>query len=173
MDQGFLDKIEKVTGMKKVVFSIGKNTTFNRSGECLTVRFVSDYAGAIEHVLASIDQLIEGDADFISEDDEWTDKYLPLLMAIETEIDAVYKANPNLKDKTVRNVLERLIMKPDIRMEDELTRSIQAHVRLILSTAKYSRKELLGCLKKVQRSVKRHHLADGPTGYLDFIKGKV
>ncbi len=51
--------------------------------------------------------------------------------------------------------------------------AIQDQIKLILSTDTYSIKEVLGCLKKVQRSVKRHHSVAGATGYLDFIKDRI
>ncbi len=99
--------------------------------------------------------------------------FFHLVSAIESAIARVYKRNPGLKDKTVITVLERLIGKPAVHLGDELSTTIQTNMRLILSAEPYSRKEVIGCLKKVQRSVKLHHSVDGPTGYLDFIKDQI
>ena len=113
---------------------------------------------------------MEGDEAFESTRGQPPNKYLPLLNAIEVAIDSSYKNNPDITDKVALTVLDRLITRPDLNMDSELLNTIQANLRLVLSTTPYSRKELIGCLKKIQRSVKLHHSLDGPTGYLDFIK---
>ena len=173
MDQTFVAKIKAVTPENQAVFSIGNNTTFSQDGDDLLVRYTADSGAVVEHKLLGIDELLEGDAVFVSTDEDWQDRYLPLLMGIEAAIDRVYSRNPGLKDKTVIVVLDRLITKPSILIRDELIQAVQSNIRLILSTERYSRNELLGCLRKVQRSVKRHHSVDGPVGYLEFIKGKI
>jgi hypothetical protein len=173
MDRDFVAKLERVVGKQKTVFSIGNNTFFRQEGDRLLITYTTDSGETIEHTLSQIEQLLEGNAIFISSDDDWQDRYLPLLMAIETAIDSIYQRNPSLKDKVVITSLDRLIMKPSINIEDELIRAVQNNLRLALSTEVYSKGELLGCLRKVQRSAKRHHSVDGPTGYLDFIKDKV
>lgn len=171
MDRDFTSKIEQVNKKGKILFSVNRNTFFSRSGDRLTVRYVADSGESVEHSLKTIEELVEGDRSYDPSDDQWTtDTYLPLLMAIESAIKRVYQENPGLKDKAVIAVLERLIMKLDIRLMDELSTTIQNYIRLILSANIYSRKEVVGCLKKVQKSVKRHHRVDGPTGYLDFIE---
>jgi hypothetical protein len=134
------------------------------------MHYQSKSGKSIEHPLKTIEQLVEGDAYFESSDENWMDKYLPILMAIETAIDAEYIKNPNLTDKIVLSIIERLVSRPDMRLDTELVNSIQANMRLVLSTTKYSRKEVIGCLKKIHRSIKRHHSIGGPTGYLDFIR---
>jgi hypothetical protein len=173
LDKVFIDLIGKATGNKNVVFSIGYNTAFLREDDSLIVQYKTKNGEVIEHTLKTIEELVEGDAAFESSDDDWMDRYLPLLSAIEAAIARTYKADPNLKDKMVLTVIDRLIIRPDIRMASDLINAIQTNMRLILSTTKYSRKEVIGCLKKVQKSIKRHHSVNGPTGYLDFIKERI
>lgn len=173
MDRDFLKNIDNLVGKTNVAFSVGHNTHFNRVGNRLFVQYKSENGQTIEQELRPIEQLVEGTARFESTDEEWYDAYLPLLTSIETAIARFYEAQPHYRDKMVLSILDRLIMKPDINIQNELLMDIQANIRLILSTTKYSKNELMGCLKKIRRSVKRHHAVDGPTGYLDFIKGRV
>ncbi len=170
LDKAFNDLIDEITGGTTVVFSVGKNTTFQRDSDSLTVRYQSERGRVVEHRLKTIEELVEGSAEFKSSEDDWMDKYLPLLTAIETAIDGRYIKDPDLKDKMVLVVVERLVQRPDIRMDSPLVDDIQANLRLILSTMRYSRKEVVGSLRKVQKSIKRHHSAEGATGYLDFIR---
>src|SRR5208283_1434809 len=157
MDKEFIAKLERLTGKNETVFSIGNNTVFRQEGDRLFVIYTAESGETIEHGLCAIEQLLEGNSVFVSSDDDWQDRYLPLLMAIETAIDRVYKQNPGLRDKVVVAALDRLLMRPSINIESDLISAIQTNLRLVLSTGNYSRSELLGCLKKVQRSVKRHH----------------
>jgi hypothetical protein len=170
LDKAFNDLIDEITGGTTVVFSVGKNTTFQRDSDALIVRYQSESGRVIEHRLKTIEELVEGTAEFESSDDDWMDKYLPLLTAIETAIDGRYIKDSDLKDKTVLVVVERLVQRPDTRMDSPLVDDIQANLRLILSTMRYSRKEVVGSLRKVRKSIKRHHSAEGATGYLDFIR---
>jgi hypothetical protein len=152
------------------VFSVGHNTRFeHRLGE--TVLLYTPKSGVtIEHVLRGMHEEWEGDTPFSSSDEDWVDRYLPLLTAIESGINSVYDADPDLSDKTVIAVLERLVTKPDVSLGQELSTSIQDRVRLLLSVERYSRREVIGCLKKVQKSARLHHAERGPRGYLDFIR---
>jgi hypothetical protein len=173
LDKEFADTVQKLNNDKTVVFSIGHNTVFSYNGNDIKVKYTVEDGRTIEHTLLTITELVEGDKPFSSSDEDWMDSYLPLLTAIESAIDGIYRLNMQLKDKTVLAIIQRLIMKPDINLNDELTRCIQANVRLILSTIRYSKVEVIGCLKKVERSIKRHHSVEGSRGYLDFIKGRV
>ena len=173
MDEDFLHKLGGRSANDTVVFSIGRNTFFENRPEGRFVRYVNAAGRAIEHRLGSINDLVEGDRFFDSTDEEWQDRYLPLLTAIESAINRTRESRPDLRDRVVMTVLDRLITKPDIRLEHELSNAIQDQMRLILSTNSYSMKEVLGCLRKVQKSVKRHHSVGGPTGYLDFIRGRI
>ncbi len=173
MDRDFLRQLGEHTTSDAVVFSIGHNTSFESRPEGRFVRYVTPAGEVVEHRLASIAELAEGDSPFDSTDEEWQDKYLSLLMAIESAINRVRTTWPDLRDKVVMTVLDRLTFKPDITLGDELSTAIQDQIKLILSTSTYSMKEVLGCLKKVQSSVRRHHSVAGPTGYLDFIKDRI
>ena len=144
MDKAFNDLISAITGGTTVVFSIGHNTTFQRDGDNLIVRYQSESGQVVEHCMKTIDELVEGSKEFGSSEDDWMDEYLPLLTAIETAIDGRYMKDPDLKDKMVLAVVDRLVQKPDIRMDSPLVDDIQANLRLILSTMKFSRKEVVG-----------------------------
>jgi hypothetical protein len=151
---------------------VGHNTFFTHDGEATIVRYVSD-KGTAELALGSIEELCEGSAAFESSDDDWVDEYLPLLAAIESGINRAQEVDADLKDKDLITILERLIMKPDIRLHSQVAIAIQDHLKLTLATNSYSKKEVIGALKKVLRSVRRHHAVGGAKGYLKFIKDKV
>ena len=172
MDREFISKIEQISDSDKAVFSVGHNTFFTHDEDKTVVRYVTD-KGKVESPLGTIEELCEGNASFESTDDDWIDKYLPLLMAIESAINRSHKENPDLRDKDIIRVLDRLIMKPDINLNSGVAAAIQDHVALTLATNRYSRKEVIGALKKVLRSARNHHTAGGPKGYLSFIRGKV
>jgi len=67
-------------------------------------------------------------------------------------------------------VLERLVTKPDMPLGQPLATAIQDRVRLILSVNRYSKREVIGCLRKVLKSARLHHADAGARGYLDFIR---
>jgi hypothetical protein len=168
----FLSKLEEILDSDKTVFSIGHDTFFTHDGNTTVVRHVTA-KGMAEYTLGSIEELCEGNAPFESTDADWMDNYLPLLMAVESGVNRGHKDNPDMRDKDLMAILERLIMKPDINLNDPVTVAIQDHIKLTLATNTYSKKEVIGSLKKVLRSVRNHHAIDGPKGYLNFIKDKV
>jgi hypothetical protein len=172
LNKEFVSKIKKISDSDEIVFSIGHNTFFTHDGDKTVVRYCTD-KGTAELQLATIEEMCEGNSPFQSTDDNWMDIYLPLLMAIESAIDSCHRDNPDLRDKNLFPILERLIMKPDINLNHAVPIAIQDRIKLILSTNTYSKKEVIGALKKVLRSVRTHHSVDGPRGYLNFIKGKV
>jgi hypothetical protein len=172
LNKEFVSKIESISDSDKTVFSVGHNTFFTYDDNKTVIRYVTD-KGVAELSLGTIEELCEGNAPFESTDEDWMDIYLPLLMAIESAINRSHKDDPNLRDKDLFPVLERLIMKPDINLNSKVVIAIQENIKLILATNMYSLKEVKGSLKKVLRSVRNHHAVDGPKGYLDFIRGKV
>lgn len=172
LNREFAAKLKEISGSDKIVFSVGRNTFFTHEGNTTLVRYVKD-KGTAEYALGSIEELCEGSASFEATDDDWMDRYLPLLMAIESGINRAQKDNPELRDKDLIKILERLIMKPDINLNHQVAVAIQDHIKLTLAIETYSKKEVIGSLKKVLRSVKNHHAIDGPRGYLNFIKDKV
>ena len=169
MDQEFFAKIGAPGPGRPFVFTIGRDTELIHRDGNTTVRYVTTSGETIEHVLRSIEELVEGDAPFDSSGRNWKDAYVPLLTTIELAIQIVRRDDPDLKDKTVIAVLERLIARPDMPLGSELSTAIQDRVRLILSGDRYSRRQVVGCLRKVLKSVKMHHSVGGPRGYLDFV----
>ena len=172
MNREFVAKLKEISDAEDHVFSIGHNTFFTHDGDTTTVRHVTD-KGTAELELGTIEELCEGSAPFESTDEDWTDTYLPLLMAIESGINRAHAADPDLKDKILITILKRLIMKPDINLNHPAAIAIQDNLKLTLATNAYSKKEVIGSLKKVLRSVTRHHSVNGPKGYLNFIKDQV
>jgi Mg2+ and Co2+ transporter CorA len=173
MDKDFVVKIREIHGKGDIIFSVDQNTFFVHSETASIVQYVNEKNEKIELQLGTIDELYEGDASFQSSDDDWTDKYLPLLMAIESAINRIQRTRSDMKDKNVMAVLERLLLNPNMKLHGDLSVAIQNHIKLTLATISYSRKEVVGCLKKVLQSVKNHHRIRGPKGYLNFIKDKV
>jgi len=172
LNREFLAKLKEISDTEDRVFSIGHNTFFTHDGDRTTVCHVAD-RGTAELELGTIVELCEGNAPFESTDEDWTDMYLPLVMAVESGINRAYASDPDLKDKTVITILKRLIMKPDINLNHPVAIAIQDNLKLTLATNAFSKKEVMGSLKKVLRSVTRHHAVNGSKGYLNFIKDKV
>ena len=172
MNREFVAKLKEMSDSEDHVFSIGHNTFFSHDGDRTTVRHVTE-KGTAELELGTIEELCEGSAPFGSTGEDWTDMYLPLLMAVESGINRAHESDPELKDKTVITILKRLIMRPDINLNHPVSIAVQDNLKLSLATNAFSKKEVIGSLKKVLRSVTRRHAVDGPKGYLDFIKDKV
>jgi hypothetical protein len=172
LNKEFVSKIEEISDSDEVVFSVGHNTFFTHEDDRTVVRYRTD-GGTVETQLGAIEEMCEGNRPFQSTDAEWIDVYLPLLMAIESAINRCHREDPDLKDKDLVPILKRLIVKPDINLEHAVAVAIQDHIKLTLCTNTYSKKEVIGGLKKVLRSVRNHHAVDGPKGYLNFIEGKV
>ena len=171
MDHEFVEAINQVAGDNDVVFNVGGNTEFIHQDEVTRIRYRHSDSAVVGWELKPLESLYEGNEPFLASDsDEWNDEYLPLLVAIESAIRGEYDERSELKDKQVIAVLSRLVIKPEIHLAGNLVQSIQDHLRLCLSTNRYSRKEVIGALRKVLKSVKRHHHVDGPRGYLEFIR---
>jgi hypothetical protein len=172
LNKEFVSKNEKISGSDEIVFSVGHNTFFIHDNDKTIVRYCTD-GGTAESPLGTIEEMCEGNSPFQSTDDEWIDVYLPLLMAIESAINRCHRDDPDLRDKDLFPILKRLIMKPDINLDHAVPVAIQDHIKLTLSTNTYSKREVIGALKKVLRSVRNHHAASRPNGYLNFLEGKV
>ncbi len=173
MDQELLAKIGGRKPGKSILFSVGHDTHFVHGDKSTVVRYVAESGATIEHELRSIADLAEGDAPFDTSGNDGMDAYLPLLTAIESGINVVQRTDPDLKDKTVITVLERLVAKPDMPLGQELPTAIQDRMRLILSVDRYSKREVVGCIRKVLKSARLHHADGGPRGYLDFIRERI
>jgi hypothetical protein len=167
MDEAF----QKLIGEQDTVFRLGTNTFFRHEGTQTIFEYVREENQRIEYTFKDWEQLYSGSQEFDYQSTDWNDdRYLPLLMNIESAITAVYRTDPALKDKQVIAVLERLATKPEMSLANPLTVSIQDNLRLTLSLYNFSRREVLGALKRVLKSAKRHHKLDGSRGYLDFVK---
>ena len=167
MDHGFIKAVEHVAGNEDVVFNVGENTFFTNQDEGTRVRYVHSESEVVDWELKPLASLYEGNEPFLASDsDDWNDEYLRLFIAIETAIRREYRERSELKDKQVIAVLSRLVSNPEIRLTGTLVRLIQNNLRLCLSANPYSKKEVIGALRKVLKSVKRHHHVDGPRGYL-------
>jgi len=130
----------------------------DEEGQRLTLDFARIRGDDITADLTARDFTINAMAINLSDPDEWLD---PTAGARD------------LKDKILITILKRLIMKPDINLNHPAAIAIQDNLKLTLATNAYSKKEVIGSLKKVLRSVTRHHSVNGPKGYLNFIKDQV
>jgi hypothetical protein len=167
MDEAF----QKLVGKQDTVFRLGTDTFFRHEGTQTIFEYIREENQRIEYTFKGLEQLYSGDQEFDYQSTDWNDdRYLPLLMNIESAITAVYRTDPALKDKQVIAVLECLATKPEMSLANPLAVSIQDNLKLTLSLYNFSRREVLGTLKRVLKSVKRHHKLDGSRGYLDFVK---
>ena len=99
-----------------------------------------------------------------------SEEYRPLLMEIERSITEFDRRRSRLTDATVASTLNRMGINPESPPgNDELARSLQMDLRVLLSINDYSRQDLIQAIRKINKSVARHTRADGPRGYLDFI----
>ncbi|MCL5946064.1 MAG: hypothetical protein M1472_04335 [Planctomycetes bacterium] len=103
--------------------------------------------------------------------DSTDSRYLPLLMEIERGIVEFDRYHAHLTDGSVASTLNRMGINPEMNsVSDELGRHLQWNLRLLLSVNNYSRQDVIQALRKINKSVARHTRADGPRGYLDFIR---
>ena len=99
------------------------------------------------------------------------DRYMPLLLCIETEIMNHDDAAEDLTDGPVGLALDRMSLNPACDPgNDALCRRIQLGLRLNLSLNDYSKQEVKLAIRKIAKSVERHTTVAGIRGYLDFIR---
>lgn len=126
--------------------------------------------GLRRHVLKPLPELF-GKGHGVSSVDPQDERFMPLLLRIEESIVEHYEQDPGLTDGRVSLALSRLILQPGRDPDDDaLCRHLQLDLRLLLSLNDYSRQEVRWALRKIDKSVRRHSRADGPRGYLDFIR---
>jgi hypothetical protein len=103
--------------------------------------------------------------------DPTSETFMPLFLAIEETIVLHFRRGPSLTDNQVTQTLERIGLRPeaDADAADSLGRELLLKLRLSLSISNYSRQELRAALRKIGKSVARHHREGGPQGYLQFI----
>ena len=125
------------------------------------------------------------------------DEYFDVLQNIELVIVAMYRYNPDMTDYHVMHMLEALIDgykgekigRPprDFRLtefEQELLKAVRSMCEWRLGRAPFPGEapdseegkpepktvdEILLCLKRIRRSVKRWNKCEGRQGYLDFV----
>jgi hypothetical protein len=102
--------------------------------------------------------------------DPMNPRYEPLFLAIEEVIQFTYRYDRGLTDGAVRLALTELTMNPSAETRDPLAREIQERLRLLLSLNDYSRTDVKGAVRKILKSVERHTKAEGPRGYLEFVR---
>ncbi len=67
MNKETVSKIEKISGLDEVVFSVGHNTFFIHDDDKTVVRYCAD-AGTVELSLGTIEEMCEGSSSFESTD---------------------------------------------------------------------------------------------------------
>jgi len=113
MDEAF----QKLIGKQDTVFRLGTNTFFRHEGTQTIFEYVREENQRIEYTFKDWEQLYSGSQEFDYQSTDWNDdRYLPLLMNIESAITAVYRTDPALKDKQVIAVLERLATMPEMSL---------------------------------------------------------
>jgi len=141
---------------------------FRRRGGDLYVRVSDDVGRRVEHRLKELRELYSAQRE--RPRTSWGDeRYHPLLSTIEAAISRFYREHPELMDGQVLLVLDGLIQDLEREGEDPLRTLIRDSLRFQLSVAEWSREEVLGCPRKVRRSVERHQKRGGTRGYLDSI----
>ncbi|MBF2054920.1 MAG: hypothetical protein IGS03_15850 [Candidatus Sericytochromatia bacterium] len=96
-------------------------------------------------------------------------RLVAISMAVEFAIAfADHDSGHALQDPEVIALLDKLTMKPET-LQPGLGERIQAHLRLELSLADYSRSDVRTALRRCLRSAQRYHKSEGPRGYLSFI----
>ena len=176
MDEELREKIMALTKRKwwkpwkgKEMQIAAFNSSFYEEGEKAFVLITTSDGKGFEHELKDISVLFCGEGKEV-EIEGREDEYTSLLSSIESAISGYYKEHPGLLDRNVIFALHSLIKNPEGKYPfNDLRRDIQLNLRFCLSLKKWSRQEVISCLRYVLRSVKLHRSVDGPRGYLDFI----
>lgn len=98
--------------------------------------------------------------------------FTPLFLAIEEEFARSDGSAACREDSDVVIALDLLATAPegDVR-HNVLARRVQLSLRLMLSLSNYSRDEVRQAIRKIRKSVDRHHREGGRRGYLSFLRG--
>ena len=138
-----LIKLLDEQGIEGKYFEIGKDTFYREEDGKLLLVYRSENK-KLEYRLKDIAELYDGDREFDYQDDSWHDRYLPILLSIETKILGFYKEHPDLKDRMVITILEALVKNPESKFPHKLLNNIQNDLRLNLSVNTYSKAEVIG-----------------------------
>jgi len=170
MDNEFVEKLESI--------SIHKKLSENELESRLSITFNTEIDGLIKitaekgeftYLLKPLEGLYAKQESRKSAENEM----MSLLYQIERAIKGYDMADYGLTDSSVIIALEKLSMKPEAPVQDDLLRSITGYLRMFLSIHDYSRSELRQAINRVLRSARRHNKIDGTRGYLDFIRENV
>ena len=82
--------------------------------------------------------------------------FMPLFLAIESEIANFDARRRRLTDAEVTLALDGLSMNPEASSADPLIQRLQCRLRIVLSLNNYSRQEVRQAIRKIGRSVVRH-----------------
>ena len=133
----------------------------------------------------------------MAEDEKLEDKYMDVLQNIEFGIVRIYEQHPELTDWDASEAIQALMRhytaeargrpEPHIRLTDlglEVYDSVATMCELRLGRAELSTQEgepldqnieprsldeIIACLKRVHKSIRRWHKEAGRQGYLDFV----
>ena len=124
-------------GIEDDSFTVGKDTFYKEEDGTL---FVTHHSGEnqMEYQLRNIGELYEGSEYFDFQDDSWNDKYLPLLLSIETVIVDYFRKHPRIKDRTVISVLEPLSKNPETKYIHEGKYVAEVDVELVINEEEWS-----------------------------------
>lgn len=102
--------------------------------------------------------------------DPLDDDFMPLFYAIEEEFVRSDHSAACREDSDVAIALDLLASGPDGDLRHNvLARRVQLALRLLLSLNNFSRDEVRQALRKIRKSVDRHHREGGRRGYLNFL----
>jgi hypothetical protein len=104
------------------------------------------------------------------------DRHLNILMGIEMTILQHYRDNPCLTDADVLRTLDRMAQflgRDGQRVVGHLGQVIETRLRMVLSIADYSFRDVRKLLRYILRSVERHRKWNGANGYLEFIEAQL
>jgi hypothetical protein len=133
----------------------------------------------------------------MTQDEKFEDKYLDVLQNIEFGIVRIYEQHPELTDWDASEAIQALIHhytaeargrpEPDVRLTDlglEVYDLVATMCEWRLGRAELSTEEgepldqhiepksldeIIACLKRIRKSIRRWHKDGGRRGYLDFV----
>lgn len=164
MDEGLLQAVEAST--KELANTKGPGRVFKVVDP---ERGMVELSGGGPYELRPLDELY-GAGTGTATVDPMDERFMPLFLGIEEAIQLAYRRDRGLTDGTVQLALGELSMNPSAPTRDELARSVQLQLRLILSLNDYSRQDVKGAVRKIAKSVERHRKSGGPRGYLEFVR---
>ncbi|OPY84298.1 MAG: hypothetical protein A4E72_02307 [Syntrophus sp. PtaU1.Bin208] len=169
MDNEFLERLDAVSPFEKISDNeqSGFSASFDRETDGL-IRIATD-KGELVYQFKPIEEL------YVEEESrkDTEEVLLSLLYQIERAIKEYDISNGGLTDSSFIMVLEKLSMKPETPIQDELTKWITDYIRMFMSMNNLSRNELRQGINRILRSARRYNKLFGMRGYLNFIRENV